>query len=301
LEAAAFGDPTFALDSGGLAAARDVGFDRTVVDDETLEGLLEPAAPASLRARAIEIGARRGGDGFRARLVRFVKTDPSAIVRYVALGELARSRSLELESVLAAAIADPAAEVRAAGATLMGEIGRREDLKRLLCACTTDASGMVVEAARSALANYDVTLLSIAVDEYVTVSAALAEDPQALRRLNELVSRCRSLHEPIAAAGVTDSRGVALLKSRIHSFQRNHVHAAPPVLLDLAAEEKAAALVRVAAIEALGWFQYSRSRPDVVQRLRSLAADDSVPAEIRREARKSARRLEDGPNSPLAP
>ncbi|RKY50922.1 MAG: hypothetical protein DRP91_00150, partial [Candidatus Neomarinimicrobiota bacterium] len=71
-------------------------------------------------------------------------------------------------------------------------------------------------------------------------------------------------------------------------------------LLAVATDESEELEVRLGAIEALGWYQYSRKRRYIVESLETCLQKTQV-GEVRSELLKTINRLKMGPNNPLTP
>jgi len=326
LDARLFGDPTIAFGTGGLGRARTDFVGREGVDADTLAQWMSESAPPALRARAVDLIGRtstnapanaaesstsapeatRSADSATARaealaqLVRLAKSDPASIVRLAAFEGLARTRSnAALASVFETTIVDPADEVRAVTARMMGELARREDLPRLLRVIVRDGSPRVVARAKNALFAYEPTLVGNAIDDLVAPSTLVAQDPYVLDELNAAFGSVRRDFEAIVQIPTAVESDARRWNDSLFLGARP-IHAIDP-LLEVASSEKHGPFPRAAAIEALGWFQFAPNRAEMAAKLHEIAGAASTPERVRKAAQQSARRLADGPNVPLAP
>ncbi|MBL8859209.1 MAG: HEAT repeat domain-containing protein [Planctomycetes bacterium] len=298
-EAGLHGDPTLAFATGALSKTGRGLLDVRSQDDEVIDALCGPSAPAVLRAQALVERARRSSAGGDSGLVQAVKSDPSMVVRLAALEALARRRSELLPGVLRTALSDPAEVVRANVALLMGEIGRGDFLAPLLTAYLNDASPRVVACARAGLLNFDVTLITNAVDDWSAQAGESAALFGTVEALDALVTLARA---PIDAriALLADPQADQAARARaIYEFCEQRVHRALEPILAVATSADAPQAVRAAAIDTLSWYAYSPRRAEITRALRSLSVDEATPADARRAARVAADRLDAGPNAPL--
>jgi hypothetical protein len=300
IESRLFGDPTFAYATVGRSPSGVDPFADRGIDEPTLDTMLDPRGPEVLRALAVRIAERRG-EAMEETFAKLARDDSAQIVRLQALASLARLRSNALDGALIVSISDPSELVRLRSARLMGEVGRTESIARLLRAFLRDPSPRVVASARDALCLFDLSFVKLAVDEYVQSEGALAAMIGAEGTLAELVSTADTRSAAALRALESPKLDARERATAIETFRTSHVHRALPPLLALATKSDEDVLVRRAAIDALGGFQYSVARALVTTKLRALAADDNAPKALRDEASKTIKRLDEGPNSPLWP
>ena len=86
----------------------------------------------------------------------------------------------------------------------------------------------------------------------------------------------------------------------IRTFRNYNFLEAVEPLLAVATDKNEELEVRLGAIEALGWYQYSRKRQYIVESLEAYLQKTQV-GEIRSELLKTINRLKMGPNNPLTP
>jgi hypothetical protein len=305
LESQVLGDPTFRFSSGGRSPAGLDSFADARVDADTLASMLQPGSPVALRALAVRISAR-DGVAMQPEYLRLVKSDSSQVVRLEALEQLARLRSSAFEAALLVAITDPCELNRRKAADLMGDVGRAEYLAPLLKAFVRDPSPRVVFNAREALRFYDVDQLKFAIDPFVANEGVLASLVGTEERLGALVSSAeRSFVEDLKSIGDTQLEPKKRIAA-IRTFRNYRLHRAVAPLLAVATRHGARAeaedeRVRGAAIEALGWFQYSAARSVIIEKLGAVAVEEGAPASVRDEALKTVKRLVHGANAPLTP
>jgi len=84
-------------------------------------------------------------------------------------------------------------------------------------------------------------------------------------------------------------------------FRLHRVQRAVPPLLALAEDSSRPVAARIAAVEALGWHGYDRSRSMIAARLQALSESKDAPRLVAESALKSVLRLRAGHNDPLAP
>lgn len=301
VDASLLGDPTLTFADGTLSRASCDPFDERKLDLDTLDGMLQPASPPVLRALAVGATSERRGAQFASELVRLLKRDPSPLVRFATLEALARTRSDTFAGLLPDAALDPDESVRAPAVCLMGELGRRDHLPRILDRFVRDPSPRVVGEARRALLLFDLTLLTNAVDDFaLDCPPGLAFDA-AISALNDVVEEARTRIEACIAAIDGPTPYTSERVQRVRGLFDAHVHRAVPALLDAARKPDGDLALRLDAVRALARHAYSAQRAAITTHLRALADDAATPERLRRAARGATERLESGPNVPFLP
>lgn len=305
--AAFVGDPTVRLRAATPRVHPDAARDPST-DDETLAAMRSAAAPAATRIGALRAHVSRHGAAAAAECAALVERDPSALVRLVALECLARTRAPELARTLPVALRDASALVRAAGVRLMGATGRAEDAERLARHLGRDASARVDREVVLTLARFPEDVLA-GIDPRVFGAGDRAESERAspdpawesegLGRAGLAVEaeRMRALVHGLEAP---DTRPVERVRLAQEAGRARPLRALG-VLLGFARDPGADLALRRACVRALAGYAYTPARETVAAELARIAGAEGVDTMLRADARRAARRLEDGPDDPLAP
>ena len=297
------GDPTFAYRGPGWSPNRVDAFRDPATTDEDLAAMAQPTSPLAVRLPALRALAARRGAAMTDELVTLATRDASAAIRLEALEWLARGRSAAFEDVLRRTISDSSTPIRVATARLMGEIGRSDHLPILMTTATSDGAESVAWECRVSAARYPF-------DQFRTVRTELfgadsAPGRTTIQQLSDsvfypLFSWMKKVEDELIA--LEDRRGEVTNGIQIARHLRyTRPHRAIGVLLDIARDAQAPVELRKECITTLASYPYSPGRPQVTEALRKLADDAATSAELRDEARRTIRRLDDGPNSPLDP
>jgi hypothetical protein len=103
------------------------------------------------------------------------------------------------------------------------------------------------------------------------------------------------------AAAADRSRPADQRARSLRTYRLYRAHPALPGLLELARAADEAPEVRIAALEALGWYVFAAGREAVIEACGEIAAEAGCPPAVRGEALKTAGRLRAGANDPLLP
>jgi HEAT repeat protein len=252
----------------------------------------------SLRALAVYFLARSPDS--EAALLEYLSSDPSPVVRMEALRSLAASRSEAFHKGLRIGLADPFEAVRRQSAALMGDVGFDSFARPLLEAAIGDSGRRVAFNASGALDKLRPEAVEAAAAEFLAHDPLAAADATLRERLD------RILQPGPVRSGDTDvlENRDEPLKKRIQaarSFRNLRAHDLAGRLLAVALAPDEEPTLRVAVIEALGWFTLSHRMPEILEGVQKLADDSSAPEEVRAEAQRTRARLLAGPNEPWTP
>ncbi|MGE5456922.1 MAG: HEAT repeat domain-containing protein [Methanococcaceae archaeon] len=298
LEAHLFGDPTFRFKSkdSQLSNIMSVPAGNLTFWNK----ILLSQAPA-LRASAInKIFSLKHAD-FEDELVNIYNSDESFVVRLEALKCLAEIHSPKFRAILKSSITDPFEFIRRMTAMWMGKTGDKEYMPLLARQLLTDESERVVFTVRKAIS-------------FIDPAAAIQACKQAAESMPEIVdreSRLEMVKGSIEHSNEYLNRDVIpsmekttkKVKQKVREIQSlriyNYIQAVPQ-LLQLAKSPKEDLAVRVATIEALGWYNLAKDSALIISTCREIINEDSNPQMLRDEALKTLKRIQDGSNNPLA-
>ncbi|MDW7682359.1 MAG: hypothetical protein SCK70_17475, partial [bacterium] len=100
---------------------------------------------------------------------------------------------------------------------------------------------------------------------------------------------------------LNDSLSVKKRIAAVRYFRNFRYHAAVDTLLDIVMSSEIGDDIRVALIEALGWFTYSKKREQIIATCSQLAKRKGYSKAAYTEAEKTKQRLLAGANNPLTP
>lgn len=295
LESHLFGDPT--LHFQPLPEQKDFA---QKLQKGTLNLGQELSHPLAVRRSwAVNMLLRQKGTQCAKQLVEIYQTDPAYNVRLEALKCLAALRTAEFEEVLQVSITDQFELIRRFSAQWMGLVGKKEYLKPLAQCLLTDVSERVRFVAKNSMEKISPELAGAAIRQVLTpmpTSAYLQKVNAELTLSFERVGK--NLFQELIPEIKNDSQS---LKKRIEAVRtlRNYQYQdALPLLLELAREHQTPPALRVALLEALGWFNGAHNRHLIVAACTAIAQDTTNSEEVRREAIKTKQRILAGPNEP---
>ncbi|MCK4577862.1 MAG: HEAT repeat domain-containing protein [Candidatus Marinimicrobia bacterium] len=299
LETHLFGDPTYHFKCDG----HDKLNRQLALDDNKLspwKRMLGSEDPA-LRALAISLVFRNQGNKFESELIQVYRSDPDFTPRIQALKCLAQLRTAQFEDLLKESINDPHEFIRRISAAWMGEVGKTEYLPYLVEKILTDHSERVAFQSRSALEYIDPILAGQLMAERIeTVPASLMATIESRARLNSFERSAQWVNDELVPKAQDKELALKKRHGAIRTFRNYRFHGAIPDLLEIAQDESDAVGIRVATIEALGWFAFSRQRSTIIAACQEIYSNDSDET-IKNEALKTMERLRAGPNNPITP
>ncbi|MBN1350502.1 HEAT repeat domain-containing protein [candidate division KSB1 bacterium] len=298
LESHIIGDPTFAFHYQGGADLNHLLIQRKAHIKHWKSLLKSDQVP--LRRLAIHALSRNQGSRFTESLLEIYRSDPSFIVRLAVLRALAAQRSPEFEHILFETINDPYELVRRKTVSLMGDIGNPAYIAPLLKTIFTDPAKRVAFNAQTALEKIDVRNI-----DYERLPQTLNAYPGKESLEQYLSQKVFYKYDWIYKEVLPEIKSDSLqLKKRIRAvryFRNYRLHRAVPELIEIAKEPGQQPAVRVALLEALGWFTFSNQRLLIISACDEILAQLDAPADIHNEALKTKNRLHQGANHPLTP
>lgn len=286
LESHIIGDPTYRF--AALSKARtDVSFRRLLRSDD-----------ATLRTYGVyRLYHEKGGDA-ESQLLDIYRQDPSANVRLQALKSLAGLRSESFQELLKESIGDPCELIRRFSANWMGKVGRADYFPLLAGRYFYDISERVAFSAKGEL---DQIFTNPEAEQYYRAYIVRPElDSTMIGRLEYAQKRNHEwLYDDIIAVMSDTSQTPRKRITKIRTFRNYNFIPGIPALLDIALDNDDDSGVRVAAVEALGWYTMSYRYPAIVAALQPLK--DCPEEAVRKEAVKTLARLKAGPNAVITP
>lgn len=295
LESHLFGDPT--LHFQPLPEQRDFAEKWQTGKLKLAQELNHPLAIR--RAWAVNRLFKQQGVQSAQQLVEIYRSDPAYNVRLEALKCLAALRTGEFEEILKVSIRDQFELIRRFSAQWMGLVGKQEYLQPLAECLLTDVSDRVRFVAKSSLEKISPELAGAAFQQVLSQMPATAY----LQRVGaEMVISFKRVRNSVFQELLPEIKNDSLsLKKRIEAVRtlRNYQYQdALSVLLALSRDNQTPAALRVAILEALGWFNGSYNRHLIIAVTSEIYQDPANPEEVRKEALKTKQRILDGPNEP---
>ncbi|MBN1542918.1 HEAT repeat domain-containing protein [candidate division KSB1 bacterium] len=300
LESHLFGDPTFQF-----AAPGTVDWNRQWLehDDDSAfwRSQLESPEP-ELRNLAIYMLDRIEGESFTEELVRIYRSDPAFVVRLQAIRRLAHHRNAAFMDLLPTAIGDPCEFIRRCSVAWMGDVGRDDYLPLLVRQLIMDPSTRVSFRGKFAMEKIDIQK---ATELYASKIDALPE-VASKDKLKEILihSAERSqqwLTDDLLKRLHDDSLEVRKRIGSVRTFRNYRFQSVPQHLIQVAGDAKEPEALRVACLEALGWYTLSAARQSLIDFCENLSQDAAAPEAVRQEALKTHNRLIQGPNNSITP
>ncbi|HDQ00645.1 MAG TPA: HEAT repeat domain-containing protein [bacterium] len=253
-----------------------------------------------LRNLAVHQLAKTHSKNFEEQLIQIYETDPSFIVRTQAFKAIARQRSAAFETLLLKSIHDPYEFIRRKTVTLMGDVGESQFIAPLILSIASDPSRRVVFNARTALSKIEIQSQHV---EAISseLSSVISVDMIQEILSNYAYSKAEWAKQELIPNILNDSLSVKKRIAAVRYFRNFRYHAAVDTLLDIVMSSEIGDDIRVALIEALGWFSYSKKREQIITTCAQLAKRKGYSKTVYTEAEKTKQRLLAGANNPLTP
>ncbi len=250
---------------------------------------------ASLRSYGVYQLAKDRGMAAESALIGIYSADPSANVRLQALKSLASLRTPGFRKLLETSVKDPSELIRRISANWMGHIGDKGYIPVLADRWAADISERVSFSAKSSL---ELLFAHPCADDFL---AEIAEtNGLDTARINYQYRRSQSWLNDELIPTITDKSLTAKKRmSKVRTFRNYNFTPGVKTLIEIAQDESDDPIVRVGVIEALGWFVMNPNYKELIGELEAVL-DSEVP-EVKAEAVKSIRRLEEGPNMVVTP
>ena len=256
----------------------------------------------NLRSLAIHLLFDIEGREMETSLVDIYHHDPSFIVRLQALKSLARLRTPAFEEILLTSIRDPYELIRRITATWMGVIGKEEYIAALIEPSILDNSRRVQYQAAGAIEKIDPAKGYQLTQEFLsTLSDPFFREKEQQSANWNYPPTEKSLRTEIIPALQSDTLSTKERLQTIRRFRNYQYQAALPDLLALAENNNEELSLRIATLEALGWFAFSHNREQILASCDAVMAASAGDSDLYQEALKTRKRIIAGSNDPLNP
>lgn len=290
LETHLFGDPTFRFSNEGKTDLDDLISNKrnaTVIWETLLK-----QDQADIQCLALRMIVARKKQAASGLLKQTYFGSKSSLVRLEALKLLAEINNADFYTVLKASVKDPSEVVRRMTAFYIGESGNSSMIPVLIELMITDRHSERVDfKSRHAL-----TLMNP--DSVMAVAAASVSKYEFFEDKEKFTADLMSTAKEIKRRQVRDM-GTILDKTQkpksrlmeITTLRTYHYHTQVPGLIAVARDQQDDHAVRMAAIEALGWYPASLTKQQIVAACNSIIENKSNAEPIRNQALKTRNRL----------
>lgn len=279
-----FGDPTFSF-----TTTEKNTLNSDIVNNTNWQKHLEDKH-ADTRALALVQLFNKQHKTLSAQLKQIYFNDPAGAVRLEALYLLNRCNNADYHEVLKAAINDPYELVRRLAARMIGDTGSDELAPFLVqLAITNRSNARVMTSVKSALSFMNTSAVLTAIDQQLSQAGFLVDSASVREKLT---SDALYTKEKLDRDGLITFDTKATLKERyfnITTLRNYRYHSVVPQVIKLALDKTDKETLRLAAIEALGWFTHSFQRQSILNMCDELLKDSSN--EIKQQATRTKQRL----------
>ena len=292
LETHLIGDPTYrfvnrtlpSLDLGTLLTTRRN-------DNGYWLRLVNKGMPADVEAIALRRLNENGYEKIADLLYERLQNSPYGSVRLEALTLFAGKHDPRFVEALRIASNDPYELIRRMAAIYMGDCGDDALLPVAMEALTDDdLSARVRFQLENSLSFFNQEKLAEALKREYTAKPYLYDGKKRLEQQLKRTESTKGRLERTFAYIADSTNKMSRRKGEITYFRNYPHHDQAPKLIALAEDASYDLTLRVAAVEALGWFSISWQRPAIEQMCRRLLEGEQ-PEAIRKEALRTLNRL----------
>ncbi|HEX2867143.1 MAG TPA: HEAT repeat domain-containing protein [Ignavibacteriales bacterium] len=299
LESHLFGDPTFHFTTVDPRVNLNYMLTQGVSDTATWERMRYSDEP-SLRALAVKMLFKIKGASYENELLSAYRTEDSFNVRLAALTALAELNTPSFDSILKESIQDPFEFIRRVSAVWMGKVGNREYLSIMAKQLVTDESERVIFDLKKSIAFID------PVAGYEELEKSLKEMPDAADKENlremmkgSILNSNDHLNKELLPNIKNDSLRIRKKVKEIESLRVYNYIQAVPELLQLAQNSREDVAIRVATLEALGWYALAYNRDAILKTCDEIISAGDTPQQVKDEALRTKNRIKEGFNNPV--
>jgi hypothetical protein len=283
LENHLFGDPTFAFTpfEKKCAACPDAGFANREL--EILKGV-------------------QNGEIREAQLLNYVRHDPVPMIRLQAACQLANLRSDFFYDAITVLLGDPDEFNRRIASHWAGRSGDSSFVAPLAKSIFFDPSERVVYAAKDALdlLGHEAAIAAL-LAVYETLPPSPANDTKLKRYTGSYQRTGQWLESEFYPALIGDTLSQKEMMTQIRRLRNYPFEAVREPLQAFCTDTSRDESLRVAALEALGWFHLHKEALNLAKFCQTISENENESLPVRFEAEKTARRLKEGPNHPVTP
>jgi hypothetical protein len=291
LETHIVGDPTYRFANRALSGV-DLNTTLTTKngDNKYWLKLLSSSDAADVQAIALRKLSDNGYKDINDLLVKYFTTSQYGSVRLEALTLMSTKQAPEFLDMLASASTDNYELIRRMSAIYMAECGNDELLPSFVGLITdNDLSVRVSFQASNRIMYFNSTKAMAEVEKQFTSKPYIYEGEKTMQYMLKRLGGEEAEQAEAFKYIRDDSNKISRRKSEITTFRNARRHDCVPALIALAEDTSLEQELRVAAIEALGWFNRSYKVADIDAMCHRLIADQAP--EISAEALKTHNRI----------
>lgn len=238
----------------------------------------------------------------KSGIVKIYKSDTSYNVRTHALYALAATDSDEFKEILSLSIKDPYEFIRRKSAELMGEIGSDKYVSEIIHTMIYDQSKRVSYNIGNALLFVNQDKMIQEAEKVVAELPNFVDKEGLLNIFNKTADKSRKwLNEDIIPTIMDDTLSLTKRINSVRTLRNYNFNDAVPKLLTILEEENIPVKLKTVIVEAMGWYNYSEERANIIATLGSIIEDETTAIPLLNEAVKTRSRLISGCNVPITP
>jgi len=291
LETHLIGDPTYYFKSN-----QEINYNKVIAagkdNKEMWSDLLKDKNP-DLQCMAISNLFDPDNKNFASQLKEIYMTSNYFVVRMECLKQLNKYNNTDYKDVLKIAVSDSYELIRRMAATMIGKTGDNEMIKPLLTTIFNDKYSKRVKAnAYSSLYFMDPDETEIQLSEIALKYSYMSNASELKDRLLKNVDRMKNkMHGELDYN--TDKNSLFKYKMQNVNILRNyHYHYLVPEYLNLLDNTDVEDELKIAVIEAFGWYVNSVNNELIVNKCKEIASSENFSREIQKEALRTISRLE---------
>jgi hypothetical protein len=291
LETHLIGDPTYYFKSN-----QEINYNKVIAagkdNKEMWNDLLKDKNP-DLQCMAISNLFDAKNQNFALQLKQIYKSSPCFVVRMECLKQLNKYNNSDYKDVLKIAVNDPYELIRRMAVTMIGKTGDNEMIKPLLNSIFNDRYSQRVRSnAHSSLDFMDPDETEIQLSEIALQYSYKSNVSELKDRLLKNLDRMKNkMHGELEYC--TEENSLLKYKMQNVSILRNyHYHYLVPEYLSLLDNPDIDDSLKIAIVEAFGWYVNSVNNELIVNKCKEIASSENFSEEIRNEALRTVNRLE---------
>lgn len=286
IESHMIGDPTYMFRTeGSTSLNHNLAVNQK--DPKVWEEYLKSSSPA-LNAIALKKLSRIYGDSFSDRLLSVLKSSPYYSVRMEALKRLIEICDKNIVEALKIGLDDPYELIRRNAARYAGYTGENALTASLVnTVLFSNESQRVQYAAQNSLLVMDPEAVLKEVEKQANTDHVKRNAEAIVKAFKaDYKKQDKSMNIIMDNNAPDDSR-----ISAIRNLRNNNIHRQVDGLLKVLSNPQEKELIRTTLAEALGWFEMSFRKTEIVDAMNLLVKDSSLPAGLKSEIEQSLIRL----------
>lgn len=286
LESHLIGDPTYMFRTEG---SKNLNYNLAVnqKDPKVWEEYLKSSSPA-LNAIALKKLSRIYGDSFSDRLLSVLKSSPYYSVRMEALKRLVEISDKNIVEALKIGLDDPYELIRRNAARYAGYTGDNALIASLVnTVLFAHESQRVQYVAQNSLLVMEPKVVIAEIEKQANTDLVKRNAEQIVKGFKDIYKTQDKFLNAIMDKNASDDSRIFAIRN----LRNNNIHRQVDGLLKVLSDPQEKPLIRTTLAEALGWFEMSYRKAEIVDTMTSLLKDSSLPSEFRSELEQSLIRL----------